>query len=380
MRCIKFALLALGLALAPVAASAAEFRKGDTVQTVGAIDNDLFVAGRTVGIGGPVNGDLFAAGWNVALVGAVAESAYLAGGEVTVDGPIAGDLISAALDLTVNAPIAGDATMTAGNVRIAPGAAIAGDLNVTGGEVLVESTVAGELRVAGGRVVLSGRVDGDVDVAAGELELRPGAQVGGTIRHRAPDQVVVQPGATAPADTKVEMVEDEALSGPSLLETLGEALAVFVLGAVIFLAFPRLVRDTAADVRERPVRNLLLGFVVIVCVPITAILFIVTIIGIPVGLMLLLLYLVAFPLGLAVAGFGLATMVRHTSGPPPFGASHQLRRFAFFVVLLTLVGLIPGVGELAVFLAMAVGMGALVGRLLDGRRAGPPDRSSRGFA
>ncbi len=370
MRCINALVLLAAVLSAPVTVPAAEFRSGDTVQWSQPLQDDLFIAGRTVGISGPVGGDLFAAGLNIALVAPVGESAYVAGFEVTIDGPISGDLIAGAADLTLNAPVAGDATMTGGSVTVARSADIAGDLNVSGGEVTVASGIAGSLRVAGGRVVLSGSVNGDVDVAAGELELLPGARVNGTIRHRAPDQVVVNPGATVEARETVQArIDADGGGGPTVLGTLGKAVALFVLGWVVWLAFPGLVRDTTADIRARPVRNIALGFVAIILAPVVAVLFMVTIIGIPVGLLLLMLYAVAFPVGLAVAGFGLAELARRDR-PPAFGRNRELLiRFGFFAVFLTLLGLVPVAGELAILLAVALGMGALLGRLMGGRRA-----------
>lgn len=370
MRCINSLLLAALLMLAPIPIHAAEFRSGDTVQWTEPLRDDLFIAGRTVGLSGAVGGDLFAAGLNIALVAPVGESAYLAGFDVTIDGPVAGDLIAGAGELTLNAPVAGDATVTAATVSIGRGADIAGDLNVSGGEVTVASRIAGDLRVAGGRVVLSGSVLGDVDVAAGELEMLPGARVGGTIRHRAPDQITVNPGAQVEARQTVQVEAGPGEDGgPTVLGTLGRAAALFVLGWVVYLAFPGLVRDTTDDIRARPWRNVALGFAAIILAPLVAVLFIITIIGIPVGFLLLLLYAVAFPVGLAVAGFGLAELARRGQ-PPRFGdLTDLIRRFAFFAVLLTLVGLVPGLGELAVLFAMALGMGALLGRLMGGRRA-----------
>lgn len=359
------ALLCLGLA-GP--ADATEFRSGDTVRAAGTLESDLFIAGRTVGIDAAVNGNLFAAGWNVAQVGAINDDALVAGFEVALDGPVAGDLMAIAVTLNLTSTVAGDAALTAAELRLASGSSVAGDLAASGGEVELAGTVAGDARVAGGRVTVSGAIMGDLDVAAEELVLLPGARIMGSIRHAGPDRPEIPAGVTVEGGIVQQADPDEPEIGPTLAGTLGGALALFLLGAAVYLLFPGFVGAAAAEVGGNPGRTLLLGLLALFLTPALVLLLMVTVIGIPVGLLVLFLYAIAIVLGLAVAGFGVAELLTRNRPAAGMTGRDRLKRFAFFAVLLSLIGLVPFVGGWVWFAAVAMGVGAVVGRVLESRR------------
>lgn len=368
-------LAALGLAVilflgfAAGSARAAEFRSGDTVRATGRMDSDLFIAGRTVGIDAAIDGTLFAAGLNVAQIGAVGDDALIAGFDIALDGPVAGDLMAIGASLKLTSAVAGDAVLVAGELRLAPGSAVAGDLSASGGEVDLAGTVAGDARVAGGRVTIAGAVMGDLDVAAGELVLLPGARIMGTLRHAGPDRPEIPAGVTV--EGGIEQQDDTAEEtdfGPTLAGTLGGALALFLLGAAVHLAFPGFVGAAAAEVGGNPGRTLLLGVVALLATPLLVGLLMLTVIGIPVGLLLLLLYGIAIVLGLAIAGFGVAELMTRNRPAAGMTGGDRLKRFAFFALLLTLAGLVPLVGGWIWFAAVAMGVGAVLARTLAARR------------
>ncbi|WP_041785107.1 hypothetical protein [Rhodospirillum centenum] len=362
-------ILLLGLAIGD--ARAAEFRSGDTARATGRIESDLFIAGRTVGIDASIDGALFAAGLNVAQVGTVSDDAMIAGFDVSLDGPVAGDLLAIGANVKLTSTVAGDAVLVAAELHLTPGSTVAGDLNASGGEVDLAGTVAGDARVAGGRVAISGAIMGDLDVAAGELLLLPGARIMGTLRHAGPDRPDIPAGVTVEGgiEQQDETVEETEF-GPTLAGTLGGALALFLLGAAVYLAFPGFVGAAAAEVGGNPGRTLLLGVVALLATPLLVGLLMLTVIGIPVGLLLLLLYGIAIVLGLAIAGFGVAELMTRNRPAAGMTGGTRLKRFAFFALLLTLAGLVPLVGAWIWFAAVAMGVGAVLARTLASRR--PP--------
>jgi hypothetical protein len=121
--------------------------------------------------------------------------------------------------------------------------------------------------------------------------------------------------------------------------------------------------------RERLGVSLLLGFVLLVCAPVAALLLLVTLIGIPLGLLAIALYLALLPVAYASAGIGLGEWALGRWKPA------AARRFGWragaatiAIVLLALLGTIPWLGGLIGFAALLAGLGAL---LLQVRRGTP---------
>lgn len=359
--------LLLALALAPPA-DAAEFRSGQTVEVSGAVSDTLFAAGQSVAMPAAIDGTVFVAGMQVDLTGAVSGDAMLAGYHVHVSGAVAKDVMAVAGEFILDGRVAGDVRVASPTVRLERSGTVAGDLAATGEEVVLAGTVAGDAQLAGARVVVSGTVNGTLDVAAAELRLEPGARILGNIRHAGPRTVEVPAGVTVGGTVQYREDDSHVDTGPTLLETLGEALALFLLGLVALWLFPGLVARASQDLRLRPGHSFGVGLAALLLAPLLAVLLMVTLVGIPLGLLLLGLYLVSLPLGLAVAGFGLAEWAARRRGLVPQGKDQPMKRFALFAVLLTLVGLVPVVGGLALGVATCLGLGALVAQVLAGRR------------
>ncbi|HYC06037.1 MAG TPA: hypothetical protein VED40_22280 [Azospirillaceae bacterium] len=383
MRGVLSAALLASLVLSG-AAGAGEFRSGDRPVASKPVEDDLFIAGRTVAVDAPIAGGLFAAGASVAVVGPVAEEAFVAGGRVTLDGDIAGDLFAIGGSVALTGNVAGDAALAGASISVARNAAVAGDLAVTGGQVDIDGTVAGGVTVAGGSVTVRGTINGDLEVTAGELTLVPGAAIMGSIRLTGPDREEVPAGVTVGGTVVTETapkpergIADEV--APTLWGTIGSAVGLFVMGAVLYLIFPRFVSGAALSVGAAPGRAFLTGLGTLVLAPLLMVLLCITIIGIPLALVALFAYMAVMALGVAVAGFGLAELVRRDRGRPS-APRDTLKRYAFVALLLTMVGIVPVLGDVALFVALAVGVGAFVMQARSGRAlaagALPPFRNA----
>ena len=357
------------LALMAGTAAAAEFRSGDRPVASAPVEDDLFIAGRTVAVDAPIGGRLFAGGGSVAVVGPVADDAMLAGGRVTVDGSVAGDLLAVGGSVEVAGQVAGDAAVAGASVTLSRGGVVAGDLAVTAGEVSIDGTVAGDVQVAAGDVTVRGTINGDLDVASGELTLLPGAVIMGSINHTGPDHADLPAGVTVGGDVVTERKEPRLTDRmvPTLVGTVGSAIGLFLLGAVLFLLFPRFVSGAAFAVNAAPWRTFWVGLGTVVLTPLLMIALCVTIIGIPIALAALFVYLVALMLGLAMAGFGLAELARRRAERAG-GPRDVLKRYAFIALVITLVGMVPVLGDVALFAALALGVGAFITQMLSGRR------------
>jgi len=147
-------------------------------------------------------------------------------------------------------------------------------------------------------------------------------------------------------------------------------VGVFVAAALFVLMFPGFARDAAAAIGRKPLQSLGLGIAILVCVPFLGVVLLITIIGIPVALLLVPLYLLVLFLGWATAALFIAQRGLEVLRPGR-AVTPAWQLLALFVGLLALWLLrqVPFAGGLIGFLALVAGIGALVWRGWNGRRA-----------
>ncbi len=327
---------------------------------------DRFVAGDSVTVSTPVAADVLAAGGNVEIDTQVGGDILVVGGNVRLKGDVESGVIAGGGQLTINSRIKRSVRAAGGQVDIGPKAEIGGNLSVAGGHVRVEGPVLGYVQAAGGNVVLDGTVGGDVWITGGRLSLGPNARIGGKLRYASNGDLQQDPAAIVKGG--LERLEFDASwprehrePKPSRFAGWIWILGLMVLAAVLIGLAPALTARTSAALRTRPALSLLIGFVVLVCVPVGAVLLLATLIGLPLALMVLLLYPVLLLVGyistsIGVSDWALDRFADARTIPP-------LQRAAAAAGAVFIVGLLvrlPVVGGFIAFLVLLVGLGALV--------------------
>ena len=393
MRAVWIALAAAAMAAVVTAAAQEPF---EPQVSRGQVDDDLFLSGRSVDVASEVAGDVFAAGGTVDVAGSVGDELIAAGGMVDAKARVAGDalvaggmveaagsvgdnLVVAGGHVIVEADVTGKAIASGGRVRLDSGARVREEAWLAGGSVELAGTVDGSAFLTGGRIAVTGRVDGDLESAGGELYIGSTAQIAGTVTHRGPEPPRVADGATiAGAVDHIQMAAPSGLGvarGWMRVEaSAARFVYLFLIGLLMFLLLPGLVRSCGRDMRQRPWPVLGVGVAVIVLTPIAVLLLAATLIGLPLALILVPLYAAAMFVGVPLAGLGLGLRLAEARG-------RVLGILALGLIVLELVGHVPVLGPLAWLAAMAFGIGAAVrvcGRLLaEATRAshdtaGPP--------
>jgi hypothetical protein len=338
------------------------------------LGGDRFIAGGEVTVGRPVDGDLAVTGGDVDVDTAVAGDMFALGGKLRVGGDVGGSVAAAAGQMTIDGKVGRNLRIAGGRVELEQRSEIAGNLSVGGGRVRLRGKVHGHVLAGGGRVLIDGPVGGDVVVGGGEVELGPNARIAGQLRYRSgkplrqdPDAQVsggieqLPPPANHERRTKAWHGAGAAAAG--LLWTLG---LVAMAGLLVGL-FPNFCGAVARTLREHPGASLLLGFALLVCVPVGVVLLFVTVIGVPLGLVALALYGAMLPV--AYVGAALAVGEWWLRRWQPQRAERSTMRFASAAVVLlalSLLAFIPVLGSLVGFLVMLAGLGAL---LLQVRRS-----------
>jgi hypothetical protein len=245
--------------------------------------------------------------------------------------------------------------------------------------VLFEGNTHSNLRASGGSVRLNGEVHGDAEVRAEELLIGPDTRIRGRLVYHGPtapevpEGAVIAGGVEHHADGSPRWFDDTRPRVHDALRGVGSFLwfvGVFVAAALFVLMFPGFARDAAAAIGRKPLQSLGLGIAILVCVPFLGVVLLITIIGIPLALLLVPLYLLVLFLGWATAALFIAQRGLEVLRPGrAVTPAWQLLALFVGLVALWLLRQVPFAGGLIGFLALVAGIGALVWRGWNGRRA-----------
>lgn len=328
---------------------------------------DHFMAGASVRLDTPVTGDLLAAGGEVEVNAAVGGDAAIAGGKLRLTGDIAKDAYVAGGQLDLAGTVGGNARIAGGQVETNRDFRILGNASVTGGDLKLRGNVGGYLQVAGGRLMLDGVVDGDVIANAGELTLGPNARIAGKLRYASRHAPKQDPAAQVagglermPMPTRLTRFDDDdrrmMARGVGLLWTLG----VMLLAAVLVAGLPGLSASIARVARTRAGFSLLLGFILLVCVPIAVVFMAITIIGIPLALLTLWLYFVLLLAGYVAGCIALADGALHRFRPTKANRlGWRVLTAILAVLVVTVIARIPVLGGIVSLVVLLAGIGAI---------------------
>jgi hypothetical protein len=265
-------------------------------------------------------------------------------------------------------------------VELLPEASVAGNVTVGGGQVTLRGPVQGEVRVGGGTVLIDAPVQGDVWVTAGQVQLGPKAKLAGALHWRSDEEIQRDPGAQV-AGAVDQMAWPEARRGMHRNEGDGRPmhegswgwrshspltggwwwnLGLMLLAAVLVAALPRTTQDITTTLRTRGPLSLLVGLVVIACVPVAALLLLITLIGAPLALLLLLLFPPLLLIG--YVGFGLAAgqwVLARWSAPSAAQTRWQVAAAMLSILLLALLASVPVLGPMVAVMAVLCGVGLI---------------------
>jgi hypothetical protein len=240
---------------------------------------------------------------------------------------------------------------------------------VINGDAIIDGSVRDGLGVINGTARVGGHINGTVIVVSGHLELLPGARL---------DQDVILHRSTitrAPDVAIAGLVHQRngfsfGVAGMWLLWL--SFTAVVVVAGVLFAAIaPKVLAESAVYFTEHPGPSAVAALIAVPALPTIAILSFVTVIGIPLGLTILLVVVPALSfLGYLIAGAALGaamSQLRWSDGVWP----NRYRMVVFGLVLLQIIGVVPGLGGLLVLIASQLGAGALIARRWSERKRRP---------
>ncbi len=326
--------------------------------------DDLFMAGSDVRLTDGSPGDAILAGGWVSTAGAVHGDEVATGGRVDLDADVEGGLYAAGGRVRLDGKVGHNARIAGGHVNVGPEADVQGGLTIGGGEVEVNGRVGKYLQVGAGSTRIDGHVGGNVEVASGELSVGPGAVIEGALTYYGPQPASVASGAQIHGGT--HYLERKHWNRGGHRRGFGAAAWIWlagwiIAGSILLALWPGFSRSVSEVGRNHPWMALLLGFAVLVCVPVALLFLIISIVGIPLALLLLFLYLLLLPLGYlaSAAAIGEWLLSRMQHGAAVLTRQRILMLIGVLIVLFVLTR-VPVLGGTLRFLLIIAGIGSLV--------------------
>lgn len=357
-------LLLAPLANASVFSAGPEFRlkAGEISQ------NNLYAVGGNILSEGDVFGDLLSAGGNIIVSGRISKDLTAAGGNLNISGTIGEDLRIAGGSLVISGLVNGDLVAGGGSVNLTSKSNIKGDVRIGGGQIIVDGKLDGPATLAGGEIEINGQIGGNINIETQKLKIGKDAVINGNLTYRSPSPATIAEGAkingavvydkTSPVFGKF----DKKTGIAALLAFIGAVwftrlLAVTLSALVFFLLFKKTSEKTVKNIINRFGKNILLGFAVLILVPIAFIAFLITVLGVPLGILLMLGYAITVILSGVFSGMALGPLIYKLFGKKD--AVLTLGSAITGVIVMNFIRLIPFIGWLFYFVFFLAAMGAI---------------------
>ena len=356
-----FLLLLTVISLAGLSLGIQASRTEENITISEAVNEDLYLAAESIYLNGEVSGDVVAAGQRIIAENHISEDFIAAAEQITLRGSVGDDVRVAGRLVTISAHTAGDVLAAGETVALTRGVRIGGRAWLAGRNIDVSSDIDGELRAAGQRITLSGRVQGNVTLYAEQIEILPGARIGGNLVYHSDREASIDSRAEiAGTVQRRELDVDADREFPIVSALIWWVLSLLFSMGVICWLVPGVMRRGSEIVQQSPFKALAVGLGCFLLTPLVVLLLMVIVVGIPLALMLLATYVVAlivgFLLGIFVLSDALLRLLRK-DGDVGFGL--RAVGIVLAVVLLATLKIVPLVGTVVILFLMLLGLGAV---------------------
>lgn len=333
------------------------------------VNSDYFAAGETVTISGTVNGDVYAAGGTVIIDGIINGDILATGGNVTINGAVSDDVRVAGGNVTISGTIGKNLTIGTGNGTITSDARINGSVVGGAGNLTILAPIGKNAVIGGGTLVLGNIIRGNVTAGGGNISLANGTNIQGNFTYTSDKELTKQDGASISGTiTRHELPKEMRQDPEKVAKTFATGKIMWeiytfittgIIGLLFLFFFPVFTVQTATVIKEKTLKSLGTGFLLILVMPVAALLFMITIVGIPFSFLLMV--------GLLAYLFFAKIFIAYSIGEKVFALQKTEKTrptnvyLLFFVGLLLykIITLIPVFGGLFAIVATLIGMGAL---------------------
>jgi cytoskeletal protein CcmA (bactofilin family) len=277
--------------------------------------------------------DLIVAGANVKIAGALKKGLNAFGANLDISGDVDGELNAFGANVVLS-----------GKFR--------DKVNAGAANLVLEGTFEENLEVGAAKITIlpTAVIKGNLNYASAILDRQEGSQILGQIAQKHKEIRPQEHEKRRSKGKKVTWVVKIIIGALSLA-------ALIIVGLIINTFFPDHTESTVALISESPWKNIVVGFVFLVAVPVAVIIAFITIIGIPAGIIAgfvygLILYVsriyIGVWIGRKIIGFFKKSQITTFFWP-----------FVIGIVTIAVIGLIPFLGWLFKLFCLLISLGAL---------------------
>jgi len=296
---------------------------------------------------------------------------YSGAGTLIINGEIEGSVHGGGGSVVVNSKIEGDLFVGGGSVVISKSASVGDELFVGGGTVDIQGPVFGDAYMVGGTIVINSEIQGNVKIrSANKIKLGSNARITGNLEYNSEEEIEIEEGAVVLGETTIVTKKGFGGDDPSkglilaiIFGIISLAILVKIMGLIVVgLVLIRWFKDITQKVIKESLtdfwKNLGIGLLALIVIPIVTIILLATIIGIWLGIIVGVLYV----LSILLAG----TLASITFGSWAIAVIRKNKDYSISwkvvvggVVALALIKLIPVLGVLVSLVFMLISLGAI---------------------
>jgi cytoskeletal protein CcmA (bactofilin family) len=325
----------------------------------------------TVTIAGKQDGDLWVFGGTLEIPGEVTGKVRFFGNSLNVTGKVGGPVDAKGATCRIAGTVGEDLDAKCGTAELAAGAHVLGNATLYAGQISVNGAVDGDLDAEGGQIELSGSVGKDASLRADVIKIDDKAKIAGNLSHES--RVPMSLDGKDIVGGKIDrdhVTRVHVEHHPSFLSRFGVWLGLLLLGLLVGLAALALTGKAGEAVvgaaRSDVLRNLGVGFLAFIVIPVAAVVSCILIVTIPLALAVILLWALAVYLAKVPVAVSAGRWLLLKLGRP-----EPSRYGAFFsgMVSLYLLFAIPVLGWILWFAVVFLGLGAMFVGIRDWRQA-----------
>ena len=311
---------------------------GDNAEVRGEVVGDVYVFAKNATISGKVNGDVIVVAGSIYLSGTVTQDARLVGGDVFISGGIGRNVSVMSVNLETSDP-----------------SVIIGGLAVLSGKTTLRAPITGLVKVYSKDVTVEGPITSDVEIWSESVTLGSTSMVTGDLTYYSNTEAVLQEGASVSGKLSRSPRSEQRVITRSFdkFNTVGKLFTfagLLLVGLIVQKLFPAVLPAISVTMAKKLLKNLLLGFMFLIFLPLSVSVIMITVIGIPLGVFILFFYVTNLYLSRLYVAYFLGNKYLSRSG--------AFLRFFVALFLVFIVSSIPFLGGLFSFLVMVLGLGA----------------------
>jgi hypothetical protein len=308
------------------------------------------------------SGNAFGAGDDLQINQDIKGDLILAGSELEINGNTGDDLIGAGKDVVVNGNVSGNIIVAGGSVKI--NGNVGGDVAAIGGQITLSrsSVVDGDILLGGGTIKLAGIINGNGEVSTGTLQTGNDFGIKGNLTLQANNY---------PSDlknkvrgnlniTKTNAKEDQyenVSKGFDIFGFIVGLLTSLALGLILIYLFPNFVSGVAELIKDSPLKTGLLGFLGLIFLPLLSIILLITIFGLTLSFLIIMFLLLALliatiPVKMLAGEIIYNKILKKDAG--------KMVYYLIGVIVFAILYEIPLIGGLIRFIALLIGLGAII--------------------